>query len=141
MKKNGRENTVRSKSSPDSRESLPTRTERMMGANHSSVRWFDGITRMGRIKGSMKKRAGIRKGDALPVTPGGRMPGVILYASTSSPRRNGCRETGIYEEHGGGTCEQILKNDTSTRSLSVIIYSGKITRAHITKRISQNIIT
>ena len=80
MKKNGRENTVRSKSSPDSRESLPTRTERMMGANHSSVRWFDGITRMGRIKGSMKKRAWIRQGDALPVTPVG-FPGcqVIYY--------------------------------------------------------------
>ena len=45
------------------------RAELMMGANHIRVRCFDGVTRMGRIKGSMKKRTWIREGDSLIVTP------------------------------------------------------------------------
>jgi translation initiation factor 1A len=43
--------------------------ELMMGANHIRVRCIDGVTRMGRIKGSMKKRTWIREGDTLIVTP------------------------------------------------------------------------
>ena len=41
----------------------------MMGANHIRVRCYDGITRMGRIKGKIKKRVWIREGDILIVTP------------------------------------------------------------------------
>ncbi|MDD1700471.1 MAG: translation initiation factor eIF-1A [Methanoregula sp.] len=43
--------------------------ELMMGANHIRVQCKDGITRMGRIKGTMKKRTWIREGDTLIVTP------------------------------------------------------------------------
>ncbi|MCX6692646.1 MAG: translation initiation factor eIF-1A [Methanoregula sp.] len=41
----------------------------MMGANHIRVRCFDGVTRMGRIKGKIKKRVWIREGDTLIVVP------------------------------------------------------------------------
>ena len=43
--------------------------ELMMGANHIRVRCFDGVTRMGRNKGKIKKRAWIREGDIVIVTP------------------------------------------------------------------------
>jgi translation initiation factor 1A len=43
--------------------------ELMMGANHIRVRCYDGIERMGRIKGKIKKRAWIREGDILIVAP------------------------------------------------------------------------
>lgn len=43
--------------------------ELMLGANHIRVRCIDGITRLGRIKGTMKKRNWIREGDTLIVTP------------------------------------------------------------------------
>jgi translation initiation factor 1A len=43
--------------------------ELMMGANHIRVRCADGVTRMGRIKGKIKKRVWIREGDTLIVTP------------------------------------------------------------------------
>jgi translation initiation factor 1A len=43
--------------------------ELMPGANHIRVWCIDGITRMGRIRGTMKKRNWIRKGDTLIVTP------------------------------------------------------------------------
>jgi translation initiation factor 1A len=43
--------------------------ELMMGANHIRVQCIDGITRLGRIKGTMKKRTWIREGDTLIVTP------------------------------------------------------------------------
>ncbi|HMA05915.1 MAG TPA: translation initiation factor eIF-1A [Methanomicrobiales archaeon] len=43
--------------------------ELMMGANHVRVRCYDGVTRMGRIKGKIKKRVWIREGDILIVTP------------------------------------------------------------------------
>jgi translation initiation factor 1A len=45
------------------------RAEQMMGANHIRVLCVDGITRMGRIKGKIKKRAWIREGDFLIVAP------------------------------------------------------------------------
>lgn len=45
------------------------RAEYMMGANHIRVLCGDGITRMGRIKGKIKKRAWIREGDFLIVAP------------------------------------------------------------------------
>nr|WP_319377767.1 translation initiation factor eIF-1A [uncultured Methanoregula sp.] len=43
--------------------------ELMMGANHIRVRCHDGVTRMGRIKGKIKKRAWIREGDIVLITP------------------------------------------------------------------------
>ncbi len=43
--------------------------ELMLGSNHIRVRCADGITRMGRIKGKIKKRAWIREGDIIIVTP------------------------------------------------------------------------
>ncbi len=43
--------------------------ELMMGANHIRVRCSDGITRLGRIKGKMKKRAWIREGDIIIIVP------------------------------------------------------------------------
>ena len=41
----------------------------MMGANHIKVRCSDGVERMGRIKGKIKKRAWIREGDILIIVP------------------------------------------------------------------------
>lgn len=41
----------------------------MQGANHIRVRCYDGVTRMGRIKGKIKKRVWIREGDILIVCP------------------------------------------------------------------------
>jgi translation initiation factor 1A len=43
--------------------------ELMMGANHIRVRCFDGVTRLGRIKGKIKKKIWIREGDILIVVP------------------------------------------------------------------------
>ena len=43
--------------------------ELMMGANHIRVRGIDGVERMGRIKGKIKKRAWIREGDILIIVP------------------------------------------------------------------------
>lgn len=43
--------------------------ELMMGANHIRVRCSDGITRLGRIKGKMKKRAWIREDDIIIIVP------------------------------------------------------------------------
>ena len=43
--------------------------ELMMGANHIRVRCQDGVERMGRIKGKIKKRAWIREGDILIIAP------------------------------------------------------------------------
>jgi translation initiation factor 1A len=43
--------------------------EMMQGANHIRVRCIDGVTRMGRIKGKIKKRAWIREGDTIIVIP------------------------------------------------------------------------
>jgi translation initiation factor 1A len=45
------------------------RAQTMLGAYHIRVQCADGITRMGRIKGKMKKRVWIREGDTLIVTP------------------------------------------------------------------------
>ncbi len=41
----------------------------MLGANHIRVRCEDGVTRIGRIKGKIKKRLWIREGDLLIVVP------------------------------------------------------------------------
>jgi len=43
--------------------------ELMMGANHIRVKCYDGVTRLGRIKGKIKKRIWIREGDILIVVP------------------------------------------------------------------------
>ncbi len=43
--------------------------ELMMGANHIRVRCFDGVSRMGRIKGKIKKKVWIREGDILIIVP------------------------------------------------------------------------
>ncbi|MCE5339248.1 MAG: translation initiation factor eIF-1A [Methanomicrobiaceae archaeon] len=45
------------------------RADLMLGANHIRVRCEDGVTRMGRIKGKIKKRLWIREGDLLIVVP------------------------------------------------------------------------
>jgi len=43
--------------------------ELMMGANHIRVKCFDGVSRLGRIKGKIKKKVWIREGDVLVVVP------------------------------------------------------------------------
>ena len=43
--------------------------ELALGASHIRVRCEDGVTRLGRIKGTMKKRAWIREGDMLIIVP------------------------------------------------------------------------
>lgn len=43
--------------------------ETMHGASHITVRSLDGVTRMGRIKGKMKRRTWIREGDTVIVVP------------------------------------------------------------------------
>jgi len=45
------------------------RAEMMMGANHIRVRGADGVTRIGRIKGTIKKKVWIREGDILIIIP------------------------------------------------------------------------
>lgn len=41
----------------------------MLGANHIRVRCEDGVTRIGRIKGKIRKRLWIREGDLLIIVP------------------------------------------------------------------------
>lgn len=43
--------------------------ESLLGANRLKLRCMDGVIRMGRIPGSMKKRIWIREGDIVIVTP------------------------------------------------------------------------
>ena len=43
--------------------------ESLLGANRLKLRCMDGVVRMGRIPGSMKKRIWIREGDIVIVTP------------------------------------------------------------------------
>jgi len=70
-------NTLNADGTPTVRVRLPkkwnneqfARAELMMGTNQIRVLCFDGITRLGRIKGTMKKRTWIREGDTLIVTP------------------------------------------------------------------------
>jgi len=50
------------------REVLGT-VEGMMGANHVMVRCLDGVTRMSRIPGKMRKRIWVRPGDVVIVVP------------------------------------------------------------------------
>jgi len=50
------------------REVLGT-VEGMMGANHIMVRCMDGVTRMGRIPGKMRKRIWVRQGDVVIMRP------------------------------------------------------------------------
>ncbi|MHC1625858.1 MAG: translation initiation factor eIF-1A [Methanoculleaceae archaeon] len=45
------------------------RAELMLGANHIRVRCYDGVMRVGRIKGKIKKRVWIREGDLLIIVP------------------------------------------------------------------------
>ncbi|HJH31413.1 MAG TPA: translation initiation factor eIF-1A [Methanosarcinaceae archaeon] len=52
----------------DNREILAT-VENMLGANRVRLRCMDGIVRMGRIPGSMKKRTWIREGDIVIAVP------------------------------------------------------------------------
>jgi len=70
-------NAVNPDGTPVARVRLPKKwakeqfalAEMMMGANHIRVQCMDGVTRMGRIKGKIKKRAWIREGDILIVVP------------------------------------------------------------------------
>jgi translation initiation factor 1A len=50
------------------KEQLGTVTN-MLGANRVVVRCVDGVTRMGRIPGKLKKRIWIREGDVVIVVP------------------------------------------------------------------------
>jgi translation initiation factor 1A len=50
------------------REVLGTVTK-LLGASHLSVLCLDGVTRMCRIKGKMKKRLWVREGDIVIVVP------------------------------------------------------------------------
>lgn len=50
------------------REILGTVTK-LLGASHLNVICLDGVTRMCRIKGTMKKRTWIREGDIVIVVP------------------------------------------------------------------------
>ncbi|TGC06771.1 translation initiation factor eIF-1A [Methanolobus halotolerans] len=43
--------------------------ESMLGANHVRLRCMDGVLRMGRIPGSMKKKTWIREGDIVIAVP------------------------------------------------------------------------
>ncbi|WMW23471.1 translation initiation factor eIF-1A [Methanolobus mangrovi] len=43
--------------------------ESMLGANHVKLRCLDGVVRMGRIPGSMKKRTWIREDDIVIAVP------------------------------------------------------------------------
>ncbi len=43
--------------------------ESLLGANRLKLRCMDGVVRMGRIPGSMKKRTWIREGDIVIITP------------------------------------------------------------------------
>jgi len=43
--------------------------ENMLGANRIRVRCMDGVVRIGRIPGKMKKRTWIREGDVVIVVP------------------------------------------------------------------------
>jgi translation initiation factor 1A len=70
-------NAVNQDGTPTIRVRLPKKwnneqfalAEQMLGANHIRVRCIDGVIRMGRIKGKIKKRAWIREGDTVIVTP------------------------------------------------------------------------
>jgi translation initiation factor 1A len=70
-------NAVNPDGTPVARVRLPKKwakeqfalAEMMMGANHIRVQCMDGVTRMGRIKGKIKKRAWIREGDTVIVVP------------------------------------------------------------------------
>ncbi len=75
----------------------------MMGANHIRVRCYDGVTRMGRIKGKIKKRVWIREGDILIVTPWSFQDEKcdIIYRYLP-PRQTGYERT--------GTCNLFFEN-------------------------------
>jgi len=52
----------------ESREVLAI-VESLLGANHLKLRCMDGVVRMGRIPGSMKKRIWIHEGDVVIAVP------------------------------------------------------------------------
>lgn len=52
----------------ENKEVLAT-VENMLGANHVRLRCMDGVVRMGRIPGSMKKKTWIREGDIVIAVP------------------------------------------------------------------------
>ena len=65
----GADEIVRVRLPNDRNRELFGYAELMMGANHIRVKCVDGVTRMGRIKGKIKKRVWIREGDILIVIP------------------------------------------------------------------------
>ena len=98
-------NAVNADGSPVARVRLPKKWNNeqfalaltMLGANHIRVQCMDGVTRMGRIKGKIKKRAWIREGDTVIVTPGvSRTRNAISFTGTSSRRQTGCGKTGTF---------------------------------------------
>ena len=74
-------------------------SELMMGANHIHVRCFDGVTRLGRIKGKIKKKkSGFAKEISRLSSSGtSRMKNVILFIGIPGIRSNGSAETSISE--------------------------------------------
>jgi len=70
--------------------------ELMMGASHIRIRCVDGVTRLGRITGKIKKKVWIREGELLIVVPRSFQDGKcdIIYRSTGLQverlKRNGC---------------------------------------------------
>ena len=65
--------------------------ELMLGSNHIRVRCSDGVTRLGRIKGKIKKRVWIREGDILIVKVKKSTEEVFLLKN-----ENGDTEESIY---------------------------------------------
>lgn len=64
--------------------------ELMMGANHIRLRCIDGVTRLGRIKGKIKKKVWIREGISSSSFPGrSRTRGAISSTGTPAPRSGG----------------------------------------------------
>ncbi|NLA39723.1 MAG: translation initiation factor eIF-1A [Methanomicrobiales archaeon] len=67
--KGGSEEIVRVRLPKKRNREIFARADLMLGANHIRVRCEDGVTRIGRIKGKIKKRLWIREGDLLIVVP------------------------------------------------------------------------
>jgi hypothetical protein len=64
--------------------------ELMMGANQIRVRCFDGVTRLGRIKGKIKKKVWIREGESSSSCPGpSRTRSAISSTGTPGRRLSG----------------------------------------------------
>ncbi|WP_338098484.1 translation initiation factor eIF-1A [Methanolapillus ohkumae] len=78
---NANKNTKRGAPAPDTEQVIRVRVPRkedrevlaivesLLGANHLKLRCMDGVVRMGRIPGSMKKKIWIHEGDVVIAVP------------------------------------------------------------------------